>query len=75
MSEGFEQPQHYCRNCGAEVRPGTQFCVPCGVSLVREPSGSDEAHSASPPPTPPQLSLADSLKDAMLGSLLLQLEE
>ncbi len=66
MSEGTGQPQRYCRNCGAEVREGTQYCVSCGASLVREPSSSDEVHSVPPPPTPSR-SLVDTLREAMLG--------
>ena len=32
--------QRYCRNCGTEVRLGTQFCVSCGVRLHPEPDTS-----------------------------------
>ena len=31
--EGFERPQLYCRNCGAQARPGNAFCVSCGERL------------------------------------------
>lgn len=43
MSEGSGQPQRYCRNCGAEVRSGIQFCVSCGASLAPEPETSESA--------------------------------
>ncbi len=70
MPEGTGQPQRYCRNCGAEVRAGTQFCVSCGVRLnsepSTEPSSSDEAHSVPTPPTPSR-SLVDTLREATLG--------
>ncbi len=66
--ENSEQPQQrFCRNCGAEVRQGSKFCVSCGVSLNPEPSGSSEAHSVPPPPTPPpSKSVTDTLEEAML---------
>lgn len=34
MSEGSEQPQRYCTNCGAELRAGTDFCVSCGAKTA-----------------------------------------
>jgi hypothetical protein len=39
---GKPQPQRYCTNCGAEVRPNNSFCVACGASLRRgaPPAGS-----------------------------------
>lgn len=47
MSEANNQPQGYCRNCGAEVRQGTQFCVSCGVRLISEPATSTNAHDVA----------------------------
>ncbi len=38
MSEG--SGQRYCRNCGAEIRSGTSFCVFCGASLTPNPETS-----------------------------------
>ncbi len=61
MSEGSGQPQRYCRNCGAEVRSGTSFCVSCGTPVDGGPASPGPDHSSSPPPTPPQRSLADTL--------------
>lgn len=52
MPEGSGQPQRYCRQCGAEIRPGTRFCVSCGVSLVPEQSNSGDTRPTSPPPQP-----------------------
>lgn len=46
MSEGTEPQQLYCRNCGAEVRSGTSFCVSCGASLAPESGTSASAHDA-----------------------------
>jgi hypothetical protein len=42
MSEnrGSRQPQRYCRNCGAELRPGTAFCTSCGAGLGPTPIAS-----------------------------------
>jgi hypothetical protein len=31
--EGFERPQLYCRNCGAQARLSNTFCVSCGERL------------------------------------------
>ncbi len=42
MSEGTNQPQRYCTNCGAEIRSDIRFCVSCGTSLVRESEESDQ---------------------------------
>jgi hypothetical protein len=44
MSEnrGSRQPQRYCRNCGAELRPGTAFCTSCG-----EPLGSADQNASN----------------------------
>ena len=64
--EGSESPQRYCQNCGAEVRPGTSFCVACGASLVQEPEGQGPTHS-EPPLPPPSRSLADILRETFLG--------
>src|SRR5215213_3361228 len=43
--EGSEQQQRYCTNCGAEIRPGTHFCVFCGVILSSGDAseGTDDA--------------------------------
>lgn len=49
MPEGNEQPQRYCQNCGAEVRPGTSFCVSCGKSLFQEPESSSNTFEAPSP--------------------------
>ena len=45
--EGAEQQQRYCTNCGAEIRPGTSFCVSCGVSLVQGPETHESVHEAA----------------------------
>lgn len=39
MSEGTERPQRFCTNCGAAIRPGTDFCVACGVDLTSWTTG------------------------------------
>jgi zinc-ribbon domain len=50
------QPQRYCRNCGAEFRPGDAFCASCGTRLTpvyeeegprREDSPTTDAPSTS----------------------------
>jgi hypothetical protein len=47
--EGSEQQQRYCTNCGAEIRPGTSFCVSCGTPLT---AGAQEPPPPHPEPPP-----------------------
>ncbi len=65
MSEGPES-QRYCGNCGAEVRPDTSFCVSCGRPVNGGPA-SPGPNNPVPPLPPPSRSLADTLREAMLG--------
>src|SRR5215213_1106455 len=46
-----EQPQRYCGNCGAEIRPDNAFCVSCGAPATprAEESGPTHVSSAGPP--------------------------
>lgn len=32
----MDQPLRYCRNYGAELRPGTEFCVSCEMKIESE---------------------------------------
>ncbi len=66
MSEGSGS-QRYCRNCGAEVRAGTQFCVSCGTTLDQRPTSPDPANSVPPPPAPSR-SLSDTPQETTRGS-------
>ncbi len=36
----------FCKNCGHELQPGTEFCTNCGAPL--------NGQYAAPPPPPPQ---------------------
>lgn len=36
-----DQPQRFCRNCGAQVRSGNAFCVSCGVNLSSDLQSSN----------------------------------
>lgn len=36
VPEEEARQDHFCGNCGAEIRPGTAFCVSCGKRLVSE---------------------------------------
>lgn len=47
MPQGEEagQPRRFCRNCGAEVRPGDAFCASCGVRLDPEIEDPDSQAS------------------------------
>ena len=47
MPEDSGQLQRYCRQCGAEVRTGTRFCVSCGVALVAGTGVSQSKQNAS----------------------------
>lgn len=40
MSEKEPIRDRFCRNCGAETREGTNFCVSCGVRIDQEPETS-----------------------------------
>ncbi len=67
MSEGSGQPQRFCTNCGAEIRAGNSFCVSCGRPVNGGPASPGPDYSAPPPPTPPQQSLADTLRKSFSG--------
>lgn len=45
MTEGTERSRRYCRNCGAQARPGDAFCVSCGARLDEESDPRNEAIS------------------------------
>jgi hypothetical protein len=45
MPEGSQRPQRFCRNSGAEIRPGTRFCVSCGIPLNQGSEGPAPAYS------------------------------
>lgn len=67
MSEGEgSQQQRYCTNCGAEIRPGTRFCVSCGVPLNQR---TDDTSPPTPePPTPaPFDRFANALRETFRG--------
>lgn len=49
MSEG-SQPQRYCRQCGAEIRSGSSFCISCGAPLSRQSESSGGSTGRSIPP-------------------------
>ncbi len=51
MSEKEElgQPQRYCTNCGAQIRPGNAFCVSCGAPLTPD---TGQAAPLDPGPEP-----------------------
>lgn len=66
MSEGAEQSQRYCQNCGAAIRPGTSFCVSCGTPLNQGTGEQGPNNTVHPPPTPSR-SLADTLRETLLG--------
>lgn len=63
MSEGLGQ--HYCGNCGTEIRSGTSFCVSCGTPASGGPA-SPGPDNPVPPPTPSR-SLANTLKQTFRG--------
>ncbi len=65
MSEGSGQPQRYCGNCGTEIRSGISFCVSCGRPVNGGPASPGPDHSV--PPSPPQRSLADTLRETFSG--------
>lgn len=52
-NQGPGQPQRYCRNCGAELRPGTAFCTSCGAGLSPPPlpTGPQASRTSSPEQT------------------------
>ncbi len=64
MSEG-SGAQRFCGNCGTEIRPGISFCVSCGRPVNGGPA-SPGPDNPVPPPTPSK-SLADTLREAILG--------
>lgn len=37
------QPQRFCRQCGAEIRSGSSFCISCGAALTAPRSSSQSA--------------------------------
>ncbi len=41
------QPQGFCPNCGAEVKPRNNFCVSCGERLVQGPASPNQTPSGS----------------------------
>jgi hypothetical protein len=43
--EDTEQPQRYCRNCGAKVRQGNNFCTSCGERLEPEAESLGTRHN------------------------------
>lgn len=48
MSDRQEsERQSYCRNCGAPVRQGSDFCVSCGVKLTPRDTPAGTLHTSS----------------------------
>lgn len=60
MSEREPNQDRYCRNCGAELREGTSFCVSCGVPFTQV-----AGPSAPPPSEPPTSASFDSFVNAV----------
>lgn len=60
---GSERSQGNCANCGAEIRPGTAFCISCGAPLTPEPE--------EPGPTNPEQNPSE--EQSPFDSLLVQL--
>lgn len=48
--------QHYCTNCGAQLRPGNAFCTSCGERMY--PSPGDAPQGSFPTDRLPALKLA-----------------
>src|SRR5829696_5157009 len=73
MSEGDgSEQQRYCTNCGAEIRPGTSFCISCGTPLTagtQEPGTSHPGPSHSEPPPSEEPSPFDNLLLKIRGIL------
>lgn len=61
------QQQRYCRTCGAEVRPGSAFCISCGTRLIPGPEGEGTPHPA-PPPGGWSMPFADTIHESLQGA-------
>ena len=59
-----EQPQKYCGTCGAQVRPGTAFCVSCGARLGAESQASEHTNPDPTPSRPASLASEGSFETA-----------
>lgn len=66
MSERESNQDRFCRNCGAEIREGTSFCVSCGVAFTQGAVPSDSL-SSEPPTSGPSSSFFDSLREQFEG--------
>lgn len=60
MPERESNQDRYCRNCGAEIRGDTSFCVSCGVPFTQV-----AGPSAPPPSEPPTSASFDSFVNAV----------